>query len=89
MYGVTKVLLLASFDDYSPLTIEAFIFPGITNTTVTLSINDDDKLESDELFDIFLIVPLNLTGLSILSGNDTTASLNVVDNDGKFNHFVI
>jgi len=45
MYSVTKVLLLASFDDYSPLTIEVFIFPGITNATATLAMNDDENVQ--------------------------------------------
>ena len=63
--------------------MEVFLFPGITNTTVALATNDDNELESVELFDVSLVVPLNLSNLGILPGNATTASLNVVDNDGK------
>ena len=78
-----KFYFLASSDDYSPILMKAFLFPGITNTTVTLAINDDDQLESDELFDVSLFVPFNMSSLGILPGNATTASLNIVDNDGK------
>jgi len=76
-------IFLASVDDYSPSRVEVFLFPGMTNATVTLAISDDDRLESEESFDVFLMVPLNLSSIGILAGNVTTASLNIIDNDGE------
>ena len=72
---------IASVDDYSPTKLTTTITPGSTNTTVMFVITDDDMLESEEIFEILLIVPKDM---AILLGNITTLTLTVIDNDGQF-----
>jgi len=74
----------ATLDDYSPAQLTATITSGSSNTTVTLFITDDDMLESDEAFEISLVLPSQLKDVVILPGNITTLTLTVIDNDGQF-----
>ena len=48
------------------------------------AITDDDMLESEEIFEISLLVPSQLKDMAILLGNTTALTLTVIDNDGTF-----
>ena len=47
-------------------------------------VTDDDMLESEEMFEVSLVVPSQLKDVAILPGNITTVTMTVIDDDGRF-----
>ena len=68
-------------DDYNSEPNFAQFNPGITHTSFTVSINDDNVLEGNETFD--LIVNLSLIPSDVTVGNNGRTTVTILANDGE------
>lgn len=70
--------------DYSPILINATILPAMTSTTVTVQINGDTKIESDETFFVNLSNAVGATiddaqGVGTITNDDVAPDLSIGD----------
>ena len=68
-------------DDFNTTPFTAIIPAGATNTTVTVTVTDDNIVEGDEVFSMSLTVPSYL-GPGIVAGLVTNATVTIIDTTG-------
>ena len=69
---------LSAGQDYTPLTQILEFQPGETQTNITITIHDDQKIEADEQFELYLI-----GGIGVHLSPFPRASITIQNDDGK------
>ena len=69
--------------DYNSTTQTVTIIAGTNNSTVNVTVTDDNIVEGNETFSMFLTLPSSL-GPRIMTGDITSATGIIIDTSGKY-----
>ena len=68
--------------DYTSTAVNATFTAGTANTTVNVSVTNDNILEPSEMFGLIFTIP-SMLSTRVLMGNPNMATGNIIDSTGK------
>ena len=80
-YNIVTYVAAAAGQDYTGGTYTATFLPGLTTSSVSIPIINDNVLEVTEFFTLGLSIPPTTASLGVSAGSANTATVNIVDND--------